>query len=232
MNVVPLYAACPKPAHDTAVHKALTPGKSALPLSGGAPVWFLKMKPRDPETTQSQEFARAILIIASKADHTAFSLLFAHFAPRIKSFLMRSGTPPVQAEELAQEAMLSVWRKAALFDPAKASPSTWIFAIARNLRIDLARREQRDRRYQPDASDIRDDEPSAAETHANAQDEARLRMALSRLPKEQARVIELSFFGDKAHGLIAQELNIPLGTVKSRLRLALASLRKQMDGLQ
>ncbi|MEJ0026480.1 MAG: sigma-70 family RNA polymerase sigma factor [Rhizomicrobium sp.] len=184
--------------------------------------------------TQTADPARLnalVVRVAQVRDKAAFQLLFDHFAPRVKGYLMRLGAGNAVAEDLAQEAMLAVWRKAAMFDPAKASASTWIFTIARNLRIDAIRKE---RRPEPDPSDpslLPDAERSADETMDWAKAEDRLRAALAGLPREQSRIIELSFLAKKPHSLIAVELGLPLGTVKSRIRLAMARLRLQLgDG--
>ncbi len=166
-----------------------------------------------------------VAAVAQARDKAAFQALFDHFAPRVKGYLMRLGAANAVAEDLAQEAMLAVWRKAVLFDPAKASASTWIFTIARNLRIDAIRKE---RRPEPDPSDpsLRPEaERAADETMDWAQAEDRLRAALADLPREQCEVIELSFLAEKPHSLIATELGLPLGTVKSRIRLAMTRLR-------
>jgi RNA polymerase sigma-70 factor (ECF subfamily) len=166
-----------------------------------------------------------VLAVARARDRAAFQALFDHFAPRVKGYLMRLGAGSAVAEDLAQEAMLAVWRKAVLFDPVKASASTWIFTIARNLRIDAIRRERRpeldpnDPTLQPQA------EEGAEETMDRAKAEDRLRVALAGLPREQSEIIELSFLAEKPHSLIASELGLPLGTVKSRIRLAMARLR-------
>lgn len=175
--------------------------------------------------SESGRLNAAVLAVARQRDRKAFQDLFDHFAPRVKGYLMRQGAANAVAEDLAQEALLAVWRKAALFDPAKASASTWIFTIARNLRIDAIRKE---RRPELDANDPAL-QPSAdrevGETMDWAQAEDRLRAALANLPLEQARIIELSFLAEKPHSTIAIELGLPLGTVKSRIRLAMARLR-------
>ena len=173
---------------------------------------------------RADEPAALILAIARNADRRAFAALFAHFAPRVKSYMLRLGAAPEAAEELAQETLLSVWRKAALFDPARAGASTWIFAIARNLRIDAVRRERRPR-IEDDPTDLPEAEPSADAVVAAVERDARLREAMATLPGDQADVVRLSFFQDKPHSEIAKDLNLPLGTVKSRLRLALQRLR-------
>jgi RNA polymerase sigma-70 factor, ECF subfamily len=165
-----------------------------------------------------------ILAVAGSHDRKAFAVLFAHFAPRVKSYLLRLGAAAPLAEDLAQETLLTVWRKAAYFDPAKAEAATWVFTIARNLRIDALRRE-RHPEPGPEASAPMSDAPPADEMLAAARREDRLRDALQRLPEEQREIVLLSYFQDKPHRQIERDLGIPLGTVKSRLRLALARLR-------
>ena len=178
--------------------------------------------------TARAQWAQLIAKVAAHQDRVAFAELFSYFAPRIKTFMQRSGSSEARAEELAQEAMLTVWRKAALFDPATASPSTWIFTIARNLRIDAFRRERRV--GMAEASDVEiefqvDEAPLPDARLATFQIGQRVQTALDELSDEQMRVIELSFFEEKAHAEIARILEIPLGTVKSRLRLAMSRLR-------
>jgi len=168
--------------------------------------------------------------VGTARDQAAFESLFAHFAPRVKSYLLRLGANAAVAEDLAQEAMLTVWRKAGLFDPAKASASTWIFTIARNLRIDAIRREKRPEFDPDDPALVPDEEPSADARLSRADEDARLREALTKLSPDQALVVEMSFFADKPHSQIARELNLPLGTVKSRLRLAMARIRMALGG--
>jgi RNA polymerase sigma-70 factor (ECF subfamily) len=166
--------------------------------------------------------------VAEARDRAAFQELFEHFAPRVKSYAMRLGAPAPAAEDLAQEAMLTMWRKAGLFDPAKASASTWIFTIARNLRIDLIRRE---RTLRLDGGDplAEESEPDAGEAFEARENQEALRLALRSLPAEQNQIVMLSFFSDKPHSEIAAELNLPLGTVKSRLRLAMVRLRASLE---
>ena len=173
--------------------------------------------------------------VAMAADRDAFAALFKHFAPRVKGFLMRSGMPAELAEELAQEVMVTLWRKAARFDPSRASLSTWVFTIARNLRIDHHRRLPSG--SQVDVDEWGDDQHPAdgratpEELAIALQREEKLRAALSGLPPEQALVIRLSFFEEQTHMRIAEELNIPLGTVKSRIRRAVLQLRRALERL-
>lgn len=165
-----------------------------------------------------------IVSIAERGDREAFVRLFSHFAPRVKSYLMRLGAPPEAAEEIAQETLLTVWRRAAAFDPNRAAASTWIFTIARNLRIDLSRREARVVR--PEDPSRHETGPAAPDDALSAlEDESRIGDAMAALPREQAQVVTLAFFADKAHSEIARDLGLPLGTVKSRLRLAMGRLR-------
>jgi RNA polymerase sigma-70 factor (ECF subfamily) len=191
-----------------------------LPIPRRKPAFRLNL----PMMPQAQELNALLGRVAAMRDRAAFAALFAHFAPRVKAYLLRLGAPPALAEDLAQEALLSLWRKAHLFDPAKASAATWLFTIARNLRIDAIRRE---RRPELDPEDfLPEAAPGADDGLALADDEARLRAALKELPADQIQVVELSFFADKPHSEIAAQLDI--GTVKSRLRLAMARLRRRM----
>lgn len=177
-----------------------------------------------------EELTGLVDAVARQQDRNAFARLFGYFAPRIKSFLMRSGLADDAAEEVTQEVMIAVWRKASYFDPGKAGVSTWVFTIARNQRIDRLRRTRSrttDRVVDPG------DEPelplSGEDITIVAEREDGVRKALDSLPGDQAAIVRLSFFAEKPHAEIAQELGIPLGTVKSRVRLALNRLRTLLD---
>ena len=166
--------------------------------------------------------------VASSQDRGAFHSLFDYFAPRVKSFLLGKGTSPELAEEAVQEAMLNVWRKAHQFDPSKASASTWIFAIARNTRIDLLRKTIRPELEPNDPALVPDEPKQAFETVSAAKDAERIRARVVALPAEQQEVLRLAFFEDIPHSEIAHRLNIPLGTVKSRIRLAVQRIRSEI----
>lgn len=176
------------------------------------------MERNDPNADLVERVARA-------RDRQAFAALFHHFAPRIKAYLVRLGSDSATAEELTQEAMTLLWRKAALFDRHKSSVSTWLFRVARNRRIDALRRQK--------VLDIEPDDPvlvPAAPVHADDAIDGRLRdervrVALQSLPPEQVELIRLSFFVGRSHSEIAEQTGVPLGTVKSRIRLAFARLR-------
>jgi RNA polymerase sigma-70 factor, ECF subfamily len=192
--------------------------------------------PSESETkTNRMDCGRLISAIALRQDRKAFVELFEYFGPRIKSFMLRSGANEANAEELAQETMLTVWRKAELFDPTSSGAAAWIFTIARNLRIDTHRREERGgpvaERSDVDLEFQIDEAPQPDAQLASVQSDERVRAALSQLSTDQLRVIELSFFEEKAHAEIAKMLDIPLGTVKSRLRLAMKRLRNLLSEL-
>jgi len=172
----------------------------------------------------ADEHARLIEAVAQSRDRDAFARLFEHFGPRLKAYLMKAGAPPGVAEDFAQDAMLTVSRKAELFDGRKATAATWIFTIARNRRIDSLRRSGRPPPA-PDVSLTPDDPERPDDLFAAGEDAERVREALLSLSADQLEVIRLSFFQDCAHSEIARTLDLPLGTVKSRLRTALIRLR-------
>lgn len=170
--------------------------------------------------------AALLLAVAHRQDKEAFATLFNAYAPRLKAWLQRGGAEPNQAEEMAQEAMLVVWRKAALYDPARSEPATWIFTIARNLRLDALRRARLE------VGEVEDTCPVAPADAvlATEQRAQRLRDAMAQLPHEQAEALRLAFFEEFSHSRMEAKLGVPLGTVKSRLRLAMARLRVALQG--
>ena len=170
--------------------------------------------------------------IAHSRDRAAFATLFAHFGPRLKSYLLRLGSDESAAEEVAQEAMVMVWRKAETFDRRQASASTWIFTIARNKRIDRLRRERRPE-FDPEDPALVPEEHKPADRVVEAQQaEGRIRAAIEKLPPEQSELIRAAYFEDKTHREIADDRDIPLGTVKSRIRLALVRLRQEVEDFE
>jgi RNA polymerase sigma-70 factor (ECF subfamily) len=187
-------------------------------------------------TTADQEAAAArarltalLVAVATRRDRAAFTELYAYFAPRVRGYLGRLGASPSEAEEIAQDVLVTVWRRAETFDAAQASASTWIFTIARNRRIDALRR----RRPAFDPNDpmfVPDPEPAPDAALQTAEREDRLRAALKDLSDDQRALLQQAFFAGKSHSEIALETKLPLGTVKSRLRLAFAKLRKVLEG--
>jgi len=174
-------------------------------------------------------FSRLLERIAGERDRTAFAELYTYFAPRLKGYLRRRGSDGAQAEELVQDVMLTVWRKAGLYDRSQANVSTWIFTIARNRRIDALRRERRPDFDPHDPAFVQDGEPAPDDVLAARQDSAMLRGAIEAIPDEQGDLLRMAFYEDKSHSVIADELGLPLGTVKSRIRLALAKLRRSIE---
>lgn len=174
-----------------------------------------------------------LLAVARDRDRAAFRRLFDHFAPRLRSFLRRLRTPEGTLDDLVQDVMASVWRRANSYDPAKASASTWIFTIARNRRIDLARRSRPEVDLDDPATvhEEADGEPLPDEQASHGQMALILRDAIAQLPPDQSEIVALAYQKDMSHSEIASELELPLGTVKSRLRLALVKLRTAMEGL-
>lgn len=182
-------------------------------------------KAEDAQDT-ADDWADCILAIRDRGDKAAFAALFGHFAPRVKSFLMRSGADAGLAEECAQEVMVTLWQKAHLYDPSRASAATWIFTIARNRKIDALRRMRR-----PDPEELPwgpEHEPGQADALALQQESRKLEEAITTLPAKQRELIEKAYFGDLSHSEIAAETGLPLGTIKSRIRLALDRLRHAM----
>lgn len=178
------------------------------------------------DTSKRSEWLAEIAAIRDEQDSAAFARLFHHFAPRVKAFLMKSGSSPEFSEECVQEVMATLWRKAHMFDGSKASVSTWIFTIARNRKIDMIRKQRR-----PEPEELPwgpTEEPSAADTMALAEETDQLAAAIAKLPDKQRLLIERAYFGDLSHSEIAEETGLPLGTIKSRIRLALDRLRHSM----
>lgn len=178
----------------------------------------------DGEQTDWSELVHRVRDYQDKA---AFAALFRHFAPRVKAFLMKSGATEALAEECVQDVMATLWQKARQFDAERASVATWVFTIARNRRIDALRKS---RRAEPeDLPWGPEPEPDQAEVFEVQQETKRLGDALSQLPEKQRELIERAYFGDLSHSEIAAQTGLPLGTIKSRIRLALERLRHQMD---
>lgn len=175
-----------------------------------------------------EHFADLLVLVASRQDRPAYSELFGYYAPRVKSYLMRLGADGAQAEEIAQDVMVTVWRKASLFDRRQASVSTWIFRIARNRRIDVFRRTKRPD-LDPEETMILPAGVEAPEARVEAMEtETRVRTAMKDLPEEQLLLLRLAFYDGLSHREIAEKLDVPLGTVKSRIRLAFAKMKSRL----
>lgn len=179
--------------------------------------------------TSPEELAALALAVARRRDRAAFVRLFDYFSPRIAAYLARLGTEASLAEELAQEVMVTLWRKAEQFDPAKSSLATWLYRIARNRRIDVLRRDRIDFVDPLDATHDVGEDPQTDRLIDLKQREQRLRKAMADLPDEQLVLVRLAFYEGLSHSEIAERAGLPLGTVKSRIRLAFTRLRRQLE---
>ena len=174
----------------------------------------------------NDEFVPLVERIRDTQDRAAFAQLFRHFAPRVKAFLMKSGADASLAEECTQEVMATLWTKAHMFDPTRASVATWVFTIARNRKIDAIRRRKR-----PEPEELPwgpEAEPDQVDVMSLRQESEKLTEAIAALPEKQRDLIQRAYFGDLSHNEIAEQTGLPLGTIKSRIRLALERLRHAM----
>lgn len=189
------------------------------------------MDQTSPAAQLRDDHVALIDAIVKHGDREAFAGLFDYFAPKLKAYYRKGGIESMLAEDMAQETMLSVWRHAPKFSAEAGSPSTWIFTIARNVMIDALRRQKSrsgdlsDPILQPEPIETADDLIDAQQRYRQ------LKVGLSKLPEEQATVLKMAFFDHKAHGEIASETGLPLGTVKSRIRLAMHRLRNELGEL-
>lgn len=181
----------------------------------------------DPSLSQQTIW---MLAVRDQRDRAAYAALFDFFAPRLKGFVMRSGTPSHQAEEIVQDVMLTLWRKAAMFDPHRAQVSAWVYQITRNRQIDVARKFNR-----PMPEELKEDpgtEPDASQILAIEQEAGALKRALATLKGDQRDMIEKAYLGELTHQEISTQTGIPLGTIKSRIRLGLERLRHELKDLK
>ena len=192
---------------------------------------MLKTENMTDRMNEDQVVKHLINRISRNLDREAFAELFDAFAPRLKSFMIRKGASPEAAEDLVQETMISVWRKAGLYDPAKGSALTWIFTIARNLRIDRIRKESSVPLAELGDYDAPSDDMGNDDMLSRKQESRYVQIALAEIPVEQKQVVMMAFVDDISQSEIAERLNIPLGTVKSRMRLAYGRLRKSLESL-
>lgn len=183
----------------------------------------------DATDTVKKRMRDNLIAIGQTQDQSAFQDFYDHFSGRIKSFLIGKGMAEAIAEELAQEIMLIVWRKAGSYNPEKAAASTWLFTIARNRRIDYLRGNSRiEVELDDEMLEVDSTEPTQEDRVDLSQQSVILEQAMSRLPQEQRQVLHLSYFRGQSHGAIAEWLNLPIGTVKSRIRLAMQSMRSEV----
>ena len=221
-----------------AVIAAMLPDpRSAAPATGNVRIaspaagrMMLGMPTLEPTSEASLE--ADIRSVAAGRDRAAFARVFAFYGPRVKAYLRRLGAEDAVAEDLTQEVMLAIWRRAHQFDRARAALSTWVYTIARNKRIDALRRERRPDFDLEDPALVgdADSSPRGDRVAEAGQAKREVMRAVAQLPAEQAELLHIFYFEEKPHSVIAAELGLPLGTVKSRLRLALGKLRVLMNG--
>lgn len=182
----------------------------------------------DPDLRERH--ADCMAAISAERSKAAFAELFDFYAPRIKSYMLRLGASDSEAEELAQDVLVTVWQKAGLYDRKQASVSTWMFRIARNRRIDVQRRQRRPELTADDPM-LRPPEVEQPDaTLARGQMEVLVRSQLVKLPADQLLLLQAAFYDGLSHSEIARAFNLPLGTVKSRIRLAFLRLRGELEG--
>jgi RNA polymerase sigma-70 factor, ECF subfamily len=187
-------------------------------------------KKQVPSTPSRQvEFADLLLRVGTSRDRAAFAEIFDYFAPRLKSFMMRKGASAELAEDLVQETMIAVWSKASLYAPERGAASTWVFTIARNLRIDRLRRESSAHFTDLEGFDAPSGDVAGDEALNRSQEDAHVTRALAQIPAEQRELLILSYVEDVPQSMIAERLNLPLGTVKSRMRLAYRRMRRLLE---
>ena len=188
---------------------------------------------REPVSQSKTDYSQQtkwMLAVRDNRDRNAFAALFDHFAPRLKGFIIRSGASAHQAEEIVQDVMLTIWRKASMFDPHRAQVSAWIYQIARNRQIDIARKENR-----PMPEELKEEpgmEPDASQILGLEQEAGQLKQALANLKPEQREIIEKAYVGELTHQEISAQTGLPLGTIKSRIRLGLERLRHELKDLK
>jgi RNA polymerase sigma-70 factor (ECF subfamily) len=209
------------------VSPSSTIGRVASPAAVGM-MEFMTSMDAGPDVTLETD----IRAVAQARDRAAFARIFAFYGPRVKAYLRRLGAEDAVADDLTQEVMLSIWRRAHQFDRTRAALSTWVYTIARNRRIDALRRERRPEFDPEDPALVGDAELAPRGDRYAESEQARREVmrAVEQLPAEQAQLLRIFYFGEKPHSAIAEELGLPLGTVKSRLRLALVKLRVLLNG--
>jgi RNA polymerase sigma-70 factor (ECF subfamily) len=235
-------------AHIDEIKKPSSEGRVAVSLHGRASTVHLSPRERsaaavnvEAQTLRSwpmndiltrDDLNDLMRAVARDRDRIAFRQIFEYFSPRVKALIQRQGAAPDVADEIVQETMVNIWRKAGQFDAERASAATWVFTIARNQRIDLIRKANRPTPDMEDPSMAPAPEKSASETMVQAEEATSVRAAIADLPAEQREIIQHAFFEDKTHIEVAQSLDLPLGTVKSRIRLAMKRIKSRLGEIE
>jgi RNA polymerase sigma-70 factor (ECF subfamily) len=186
--------------------------------------------PSEPDRgSRESEHRQLMAKLATSPNREAFEVLFVFYAPRVKALMLKAGANPAEAEDLVQDVMVSVWSKASAYSEDRGSVSAWIFAIARNARIDRLRRRSSQPHEDIDEIELKSEEPSSEGLVIGAQVSEQVSIAIRDLPPEQRTVIELAYLDNLPQSEIGRRLNVPLGTIKSRTRLAFAKLREKLE---
>lgn len=191
-----------------------------------------RMSDSNPELNVTEEHKFLMRQLAKTRERKFFQELFVYFAPRVKALMMKSGADSAEAEDLVQDVMMTVWRKVDLYVPEKGTVSAWIFTIARNARIDRLRRGSSQPYEDVQNIHLASDEADGEESALLNQRACKVAEALAVLPEEQRKIIEMSYMEDLPQSEIAEKLDLPIGTVKSRMRLAYAKLRTILEELR
>jgi RNA polymerase sigma factor (sigma-70 family) len=178
------------------------------------------------EVMDREDFASLVEAVAVHRDQRAFVKLYDYYGPRINALFLRLRLQPTVAEDLTQEVMEKLWHRAKQFDRTRSSVAAWLFQIARHARIDYLRRQRGEPPIGEEATSVQDPGQAPDDALNASQWEGRVRASLADLPDQQLAVIKLAFFEDLSHAEITKRTGLPLGTVKARIRLALARLRR------
>jgi RNA polymerase sigma-70 factor (ECF subfamily) len=193
---------------------------------------FEQRNPNLVSDTPTQALIEALVAVSVSRDKKAFAKLFDYFAPKIKRFGIKQLGSEALAMELVQDTMTSVWKKAHLYHPSKGAATTWVYTVMRNASFDTLRKMKSNKE-----ESISDElwpmiqEPGSAfgESFDHLEDK-RIKRFIDTLPQAQKEILWGVYFQDLSQEQLAEQLNIPLGTVKSRLRLALQKLRVELGG--
>jgi len=179
---------------------------------------------------RSDQWSQLLISVGENRDRRAFAQLFEHFGPLLKGFAHASrneGWFPGLGDDLVQEVMIKVWNKAAGYNAEKASATTWIYTVARNCRIDMLRRKSNTQHLPLENEDYwhEPDEVTPISLLQQKRSEDKVQASLAQLPKEQDQILRKVYLEGKSHAEASAELGLPLGTVKSRVRLALQKMQ-------
>ncbi|GHG03072.1 sigma-70 family RNA polymerase sigma factor [Thalassotalea marina] len=184
------------------------------------------------EQVDHRQLSQWLIAVAEQRDRQAFACLFKFFAPKILRIAQSKFNQEAQASEVVQETMSNVWRKAHLFDNAKGAATTWVYTVMRNVTFDMLRKVQSNREdtLSDDFWPIAESVVAEEDTFSDHLEKDKILSCIDELPENQQQVVKGFYFMEMSQEQLAKHLNLPLGTIKSRLRLALAKLRAQLGG--